>query len=218
MSFAKSLFLGGAVLVTAGCASSRSATSTEAPHGQLSSLSVASSPNAELCEHRVPRETCTRCNPHLVEKFKAAKDWCGEHGVPESQCHTCHPDLSFDPLPALAEGADLRRLSEAGEDVPELGSHAVKGKVTVFDFYADWCGPCRSVDAHMYGVLNGRTDVAYRKLNVVSWDTPVAKRYLGGVPNLPFLIVYGKDGREVARVTGLDLDALDKAIADGGSR
>ncbi|MCY1018372.1 hypothetical protein [Pyxidicoccus sp. MSG2] len=30
-----------------------------------------------------------------------------EPGVPESQCHTCHPDMSFDPLPALAEGADV---------------------------------------------------------------------------------------------------------------
>src|SRR5687767_13113094 len=114
MTLSKSLLLGGAVLVLgAGCASSRGAAAPEAPaHGQLSSLSVASRPDADFCEHRVPQETCTRCNPHLVEKFKAARDWCGEHGVPESQCYACHPDLSFEPLPVLAEGADLRKLSE----------------------------------------------------------------------------------------------------------
>ncbi|MCP3137217.1 TlpA family protein disulfide reductase [Pyxidicoccus xibeiensis] len=218
MTLAKSLVLCGAVWLAAGCASSRPAAPSEPAHGQLSSLSVASRPDAEFCEHRVPNETCTRCNPHLVEKFKAARDWCGEHAVPESQCYECHPDLSFEPLPVLAEGADLKKLSEAGEDVPDLGAHAVRGKVTVFDFYADWCPPCRKVDAHMFGLLNGRSDVAYRKLNVVSWDTPVAKRHLGGVPNLPFVVVYGRDGREVARVQGLDLGALDKAIAEGGSR
>jgi thiol-disulfide isomerase/thioredoxin len=204
------------VLAVMGCASSRAG--TEPAHGQLSSLSVASRADAAFCEHRVPQETCTRCNPGLIPRFKAARDWCGEHGVPESQCYTCHPDLSFEPLPALATDADLKKLSEQGEDVPDLAAHAVPGKVTVFDFYADWCPPCRKVDAHVYGLLNQRQDIAYRKLNVVSWDSPLAKRYLGGVPNLPHLVIYGKDGRPVRSVTGLDLAALDAAISEGGSR
>jgi thiol-disulfide isomerase/thioredoxin len=161
---------------------------------------------------------CTRCNPELVSRFKAVKDWCGEHGVPESQCFECHPDLSFEPLPTLGPDADLKKLSLQGEDVPDLTPHAVAGKVTVFDFYADWCAPCRKVDAHMFTLLNQRPDVAYRKLNVVSWETPLAKRYLAGVPNLPHLVIYGRDGRPVRSVTGLDLAALDAAIAEGASR
>ena len=211
-----SLLLGCLLLVATGCASSRPA--SEPAHGQLSSLSIASQPGAAFCEHRVPQETCARCNPELVPRFKAAKDWCGEHDVPESQCYLCHPDLSFEPLPTLAAGADLKKLSEQGEDVPDLTAHAVSGKVTVFDFYADWCPPCRKVDAHMYGLLNQRQDIAYRKLNVVSWDTPLAKRYLAGVPNLPHLVIYRKDGRPVRSVSGLDLAALDAAIAEGGAR
>jgi thiol-disulfide isomerase/thioredoxin len=205
-----------AVLAGAGCASSRAA--SEPAHGELSSLSTASRPDATLCEHRVPQEVCTRCNPGLVSRFKAAKDWCGEHGVPESQCFLCHPDLSFEPLPTLSPDADLKKLSLQGEDVPELTPHAVAGKVTVFDFYADWCAPCRKVDAHMFTLLNQRPDIAYRKLNVVSWDTPLAKRYLAGVPNLPHLVIYGRDGRPVRSVTGLDLAALDAAISEGASR
>jgi thiol-disulfide isomerase/thioredoxin len=210
------LILGGAVLATSGCASTRA--SSEPAHGQLSSLSAASRPDAAFCEHRVPQETCTRCNPHLIPQFKAARDWCGEHGVPESQCFLCHPDLSFEPLPTLAAEADVKKLSAQGEDVEDLAAHAVPGKVTVFDFYADWCPPCRKVDAHVYGLLNQRQDIALRKLNVVSWDTPLAKRHLQGVPNLPYLVVYGKDGRPVRSVTGLDLAALDAAIAEGAAR
>jgi hypothetical protein len=69
-------------------------------------LSAAASKDYERCPHKVPKEVCTRCNPQLTAKFKAAKDWCGEHNVPESQCFKCHPDLTFDPLPPLKEGAD----------------------------------------------------------------------------------------------------------------
>ena len=52
-----------------------------------------------------------------------------------------------------------------------------------------------------------------RKLNVVSWETPLAARYLKDAPGLPYVVVYGKSGRRVAVVGGFDLKKLDKAIA-----
>jgi thiol-disulfide isomerase/thioredoxin len=171
----------------------------------------------DRCVHGVACETCVKCHPELAARFKAAGDWCPEHGVPESQCGICHPELIVAP-PAPPAGADVRRLVEAGEDLPSLDAHAVRGKVTVFDFYADWCGPCRKVDEHLYTLIAARSDVAYRKLNIVSWGTPLAKRYLAAAPSLPFVIVYGKDGRAVATISGLDLAALDRAIAAGGAR
>jgi len=192
----------------AGCAS------TAPAHGTLSDLSTVKGEGTEFCQHRVPAEACTRCHPELEARFKAVNDWCGPHGVPESQCFVCHPDLSFEPLPTLSAGADLRRLSEKGEDVPSLEAHLVPGKVTVFDFYADWCAACRKVDRHVYALLNQRQDVAYRKLNVVSWESPLAQRYLDNAPGLPLLVVYGKDGRKVATLSGGDTAALDKALAE----
>jgi thiol-disulfide isomerase/thioredoxin len=176
---------------------------------------LTTSGSLELCEHKVPGEMCVQCHPELAGQFKEVGDWCAGHDVPESQCLKCHPDLSFAPLPELPEGADIVTLSKAGEDVPSLADHAVKDKVTVFDFYADWCAPCRKVDRHMFTVLQTRSDVAVRKINIVSWDTPVAKRYLAKASELPYVIVYGADGAEVSAIAGLDLDALDAAIAAG---
>jgi thiol-disulfide isomerase/thioredoxin len=166
----------------------------------------------------VPKEVCTRCNPGLVDRFKAAKDWCVEHAVPESQCFECHPDLTFDPLPPLAPNADLQELSKEGEDVPSLEAHVVPGKVTLFDFYAVWCAPCRKIDAHIFALLGKRGDLALRKLNVVDWETPLSKRYLKSIPNLPYVVVYGKNGQRVDAVAGLDLPALDRAIAKAGAQ
>ena len=48
-----------------------------------------------------------------------------------------------------------------------------------------------------------------------SWLTQVRTQSLALVP---FVIVYGKDGRAVATISGLDLAALDRAIAAGGAR
>lgn len=216
--------VGMLVLFSSGCAATHAPTSTSTPgaasprHGTMSSMSAAKSADAEFCEHRVPAENCTRCRPELAAQFKEVGDWCGEHERPESQCLLCHPDLTFAPLPELSATADVRTLSEKGEDVPSLEAHLVPGKVTVFDFYADWCAPCREIDAHMYGVVNRRSDVAYRKLNVVAWDTPLAKRHMKDVPKLPYVVVYGKDGKRVRPIVGMDLEALDAAIRDGGAR
>jgi thiol-disulfide isomerase/thioredoxin len=189
------------------------ATAPPKEHGTITTLSAAQTENAPRCAHKVPEEVCTRCNPELIPKFQAAKDWCVEHDVAESQCFECHPDLTFDPLPKLPANADMIELSKAGEDVPALEPHLAAGKVTVFDFYAVWCAPCRKIDAHVFRLLGERNDLALRKLNVVSWETPLAARYLGSAANLPYLIVYGKNGKRVAAISGFDLAALDRAIA-----
>ncbi len=62
---------------------------------QAAGGSAASADGPKLCQHGVPAELCTRCNPELAEVFKAKGDWCNEHGVPESQCLKCNPNLTF---------------------------------------------------------------------------------------------------------------------------
>jgi thiol-disulfide isomerase/thioredoxin len=197
-----------AALALAACATTTAHVPPRAP--------VAANAN-DRCLHGVACETCVKCHPELAAKFKAAGDWCPEHNVPESQCGICHPEVVVPP-PQPPAGADFQRLADAGQDVPSLDPHAVRGKVTIFDFYADWCGPCRRVDEHVFDLLGKRTDIAYRKLNIVSWETPLAKRYLAGVPSLPFVVVYGKDAKPAGTMSGLKLDELDRAIAVGSSR
>lgn len=201
------------LLATAGCAASPPPPGTPGtPHGTLSEMSRVEG-DVVLCDHRVPERVCTRHHPDLVSKFKRAGDWCAPHGVPESQCLICHPDLTFEPLPQLGENADIAWLSKAGEDVPSLATHTVPGKVTVFDFYADWCAACRKVDGYIYAKLAaGDAALAYRKLNIVDWDSPLAQRYVKQVPSLPFVVIYGADGKESAALHGGDLAALDRAL------
>lgn len=199
-------------LLLSACAS----TAPGAGHGTASDLSAPKTAGAPRCPHGVPREVCVRCDPSLAPQFKAVHDWCAEHDVPESQCLACHPDLTFEPAPPPPAGADVVHLSKAGEDVPDLAPHTVRGKVTVFDFYAAWCAPCRKIDDHLAALLARRTDLAVRKLNVVSWETPLAAHYLKDAPTLPLVVVYGRNGRRVSAIAGLDLPSLDRAIDEAG--
>lgn len=213
------LFLGCAVgVATLSCAGAAQPASPPSGHGTLTEMSRVSG-DIVLCNHKVPESVCTRHHPELAARFKRAGDWCKPHKVPESQCFKCHPDLTFEPLPKLPPGADVAWLSRRGEDVPSLDEHVVRGKVTVFEFYADWCAACRKVDGYIYKrIADGDTTLAYRKINIVSWESPVGKRYMSKVPSLPLIVVYGKDGKRSSSLHGAKLDALKRAIRRGAKQ
>ncbi len=120
------------------------------------------------------------------------------------------------PQEGFPEGADVMLVTDRGEDVADLATLAVPGKVTVVDFYAPWCGPCRTLAKHLSVRMESEKDLAVRKINIVDWETPVAKHYLKGVSGIPYVVVLGKDGKKVAAIQGLELEELDQAIAKGG--
>ena len=84
--------------------------------------------------------------------------------------------------------------------------------MTVVDFYADWCGPCRRVSIVMNAVMSERDDVALRKIDIIDWDTPVAQQHMTEVTQLPYTLIFDKAGREVRRIVGLDIAGLHAAI------
>ena len=70
--------------------------------------------------------------------------------------------------------------------------------VTLVDFYADWCGPCKMIAPVIEEIAEERQDVAVGKLNVDA-DPELAAKY--GVMSIPTLIVF-KNGQEISRVSG----------------
>jgi cobalt-zinc-cadmium efflux system membrane fusion protein len=69
------------------------------PQAAAGAAGASSDAAPKLCEHGVPADQCTKCNPDLVAVFKETGDWCEEHGLPESQCKQCNPSLTFAAAP-----------------------------------------------------------------------------------------------------------------------
>ena len=83
--------------------------------------------------------------------------------------------------------ADVQVLTEKGEAVGPLERLRVKGKYTIFDVYADWCGPCNIVNRRLREIARERSDVAVRKLNVVDFSSPLGKELGPDFDSLPYL-------------------------------
>jgi thioredoxin 1 len=84
----------------------------------------------------------------------------------------------------------------------------IKKGITLVDFYADWCGPCRMLTPHLEkvsGELQGQASIV--KLDV-DHAQGITSTYQ--VTSVPTLILF-RDGDEVGRLVGVR-DA--KAIKD----
>jgi thiol-disulfide isomerase/thioredoxin len=97
-------------------------------------------------------------------------------------------------------GGDVTVAIEGGRAF-ELPSILAMGRVTLVDWYADWCKPCRKLDRELRTFAAARADVAVRKVDIVEWGSP-ASAHLSGLAGLPVLDVYGPDGRLIARLVG----------------
>ncbi len=89
------------------------------------------------------------------------------------------------------------------------------GKITIVDFYADWCGPCRRMGPILEKMAEQNSDITVQKINVDK-HRDLAEEYK--VTAIPRIIIYDKQGGEVDTVVGSDEARVRKAVeAAGGS-
>ncbi|PSP57821.1 thioredoxin [Halobacteriales archaeon QH_7_66_36] len=86
--------------------------------------------------------------------------------------------------------------------------------VNLKDFYADWCGPCKTQDPILEEVEEEYPDVSFEKVNVDE-EQDVANEYQ--VRSLPTLVIENDDGI-VQRFVGVtQRDDIEDALQEAGA-
>jgi thiol-disulfide isomerase/thioredoxin len=93
----------------------------------------------------------------------------------------------------------------------DINRHLAFGSVTVVDFYADWCGPCRQLSPSLEQMATNDPEVALRKIDIVNWRTAVAQQF--NVRSIPQVNVYNRSGRLVGTVVGVNPDQVRRYVA-----
>ncbi len=73
-----------------------------------------------------------------------------------------------------------------------------KNGVSLIDFYADWCGPCKMVAPILSEIAEENPDITVGKIDVD--DSPLLASEFG-VASIPTIVAV-RNGREIGRIIG----------------
>jgi copper chaperone CopZ len=182
---------------------------------------------------------CEACAPPIVKALKgvsgvsdAKVDWAAgvatvevPEGFDRNKLRDAVAAIGFEAVfdgevrkdlqPLSAEerrGLDIRPTADGARI--DLATVVVPGKITVLDYWAEWCGPCHLLDVRLQHLVKANPDVAVRRVNVGKWDNEAAKQATSDfrLEALPYVRVYDAKGKFVGAVTGGGWEDVLKTI------
>jgi thiol-disulfide isomerase/thioredoxin len=109
---------------------------------------------------------------------------------------------------ATPTASQIRIISNQGERV-DLASLLPDGKVTIVDFFAPWCGPCRQISPVLEKMAHDDPAIALVKIDIVNWGTPVATQF--GLNAIPNMRVFDRNKHQVGEASS-SVDAVAQCV------
>ncbi len=107
---------------------------------------------------------------------------------------------------------DIQIVSDG--EVFRLRDYLAPGKITIFDYWAEWCGPCHLLSPKLEYLLLQYPNLALRKIEISDWESKVAKQTTKefGLAALPYVRIYGPKGELLGEVQGNQIEKVERII------
>ena len=92
----------------------------------------------------------------------------------------------------------------------DISKHLAPGLVTIVDYYADWCGPCRQISPVLEQMARTDPEIALRKVDIVNWQSAVVKQYK--ISSIPRIEIYNRTGKLVG-TAGTSAEEIRRYVA-----
>lgn len=102
--------------------------------------------------------------------------------------------------------------TQAAAPAPNKPSHQyvdllTPGCISVVDFYADWCGPCRQLAPILAEIERKNSDAVFNKINIQDWGSEVVSKY--HITAVPTVMVFYANGNMVGQPTSAPNQIVD---------
>jgi len=86
-----------------------------------------------------------------------------------------------------------------------------KNKLTIVDFYAEWCMPCVMMGPVFESIAESNKEVEFAKVNIEDAQELAQENQVSSIP----CIIFFKEGKEIDRVVGaVSEDVLNEKIKE----
>jgi thiol-disulfide isomerase/thioredoxin len=106
---------------------------------------------------------------------------------------------------------DVAELATGGASF-ELSRAIVPGKITVIDFWAAWCKPCKAIDATLVALAKRHDNLAVRRVEIVDVDSPATRQHLGGKVALPEVWILDQRGRRLHALRATSAAQVERSL------
>ncbi|KAG4090968.1 thioredoxin-domain-containing protein [Neocallimastix lanati (nom. inval.)] len=90
----------------------------------------------------------------------------------------------------------------------EYNKYVSQGKLTVVDFFAEWCGPCKAIAPRFEALSNNFRNANFLKVNIDEMNSLASGLSVSSIPTF----IFYKSGKTLHRITGANYNELESTI------